>query len=85
MARKPEVFVRPLSDAEQQRLVGITRRTREPVRLRRAMIVQMSVQGRSVTSIAELTAFSQRYIREVIHAFNQHGFDALDPKWALQA
>lgn len=82
MARNPEVFVRPLTDAEQQRLIGITRRTREPVRLRRAMIVQMSVQGRSVSSIAELTAFSQRYIREVIHAFNEQGFDALDPKWS---
>ncbi len=82
MARRPDVFVRPLADAEQQRLVAITRRAREPVRLRRAMIVQMSAQGRSVATIAELTAFSQRYIREVIHAFNEQGFEALDPNGA---
>ncbi|MDP8970752.1 MAG: IS630 family transposase [Actinomycetota bacterium] len=82
MARRPEVFVRALTDQEQQRLVGITRRSRDPVRLRRAMIVQMSAQGRSVQDIAELTAFSERYIREVIHAFNDQGFAALDPKWS---
>ncbi|HVM00118.1 MAG TPA: IS630 family transposase [Egibacteraceae bacterium] len=82
MARKPEVFVRALTDEESQRLVGITRRSRDPVRLRRAMIVQMSTQGRSVPDITALTAFSDRYVREVIHAFNDKGFAALDPKWS---
>lgn len=82
MPRPPEVFVRALTDEENERLLGITRRTREPVKLRRAMIVQMSAQGRSVGDIAELTAFSERYIREVIHTFNEEGFAALDPKWS---
>lgn len=82
MARRPEVFVRPLADAEHQRLLAITRRSREPVRLRRAMIVQMSTQGRAVADIATLTGFSERYVREVVHAFNADGFAALDPKWS---
>jgi transposase len=80
--RSPEVFVRPLMDQEQPRLLKIARRTRDPVKLRRAMIVQMSSQGRSVTDIVAGTGFSERYVREVIHAFNEHGFEAFSPKWS---
>ncbi|MQA17689.1 MAG: hypothetical protein GEU78_19530 [Actinobacteria bacterium] len=60
MARRPEVFARPLTDEENHRLVGITRSTRAPVRLRRAMIVQMSAQARSVQDIAALTGSPRR-------------------------
>lgn len=80
MPRPPEVFVRALTDEENERLLGITRRTREPVKLRRAMIVQMSAQGRSVGDIAELTAFSERYIREVIHNVQRGGIRRAGPK-----
>lgn len=47
MARQPEVFVRSLEPDEAQRLVKITRTTRDRVRLRRAGIVPASVQGPS--------------------------------------
>ncbi|MDP8930319.1 MAG: hypothetical protein M3O70_17555 [Actinomycetota bacterium] len=46
MPRNPEVFVREPSDEEGQRLVRITRTSRDRVRLRRAMIVLASAQGR---------------------------------------
>jgi transposase len=82
VARRAEVFVHELAPDEAQRLVNITRRTRDRVRLRRAGIVLASVQGRSASEIAGMYAASPRYVREVIHAFNESGFAALDPKWS---
>jgi transposase len=82
MARQPEVFVRSLEPEEAQRLVRITRTTRDRVRLRRAGIVLASVQGRSASEAAAMFAMKPRYAREVIHAFNEKGFAALDPKWS---
>ncbi|MEV1296193.1 IS630 family transposase [Pseudonocardia sp. NPDC049635] len=82
MARQPEVFVRELDPAEAQRLVKITRTARDRVRLRRAGIVLASVQGRSAVEAAAMFAATAQYAREVIHAFNQQGFAALDPKWS---
>jgi transposase len=81
MARQPEVFVRELDPAEAQRLVKITRTARDRVRLRRAGIVLASVQGRSAAEAAAMFAATAQYAREVIHAFNDKGFAALDPKW----
>jgi transposase len=82
MARKPEVFVRELSPEEGQRLQRLTRRSRDPVRLRRATIVMASAQGRSVPDIAALFATTDGYVRRVVHDFNEQGFAALDPKWS---
>ncbi|WP_083275996.1 IS630 family transposase [Pseudonocardia sp. HH130630-07] len=82
MARQPEVFVRGLTPDEAQRLVRITRTARDRVRLRRAGIVLASVQGRTATEAAMMFAAKPQYAREVIHAFNQQGFAALDPKWS---
>ncbi len=76
MSRNPEVFVRELSDEEGQRLVRITRTSRNRVRLRRAMIVLASAQGRPASDIASLIQGTDDYVREVIHAFNQHGLAA---------
>src|SRR5687767_9175193 len=82
MARQPEVFVRALEPAEAQRLVKMTRTAKDRVRLRRAGIVLASVQGRSAADAAAMFAATTQYAREVIHAFNEQGFAALDPKWS---
>jgi transposase len=82
VARKPEVFVRPLSMEEGQKLQRITRTAKDPVKLRRAIVVLMSGQGQSVPDITSLMQISDDYVRDVIHAFNERGFDALDPKWS---
>lgn len=42
----------------------------------------MSAQGQSVKDITSLMQVSEDYVRDVIHAFNERGFDALDPKWS---
>ena len=82
MGRPPEVFVRPVTMTEGQRLQRIGRTARDPVKLRRAIVVLMSAQGQAVPDIAHLLDCSQEYVRGVIHAFNDIGFGALDPKWS---
>ncbi|WP_255695242.1 helix-turn-helix domain-containing protein [Actinomycetospora soli] len=82
MARPAGVFVRELSPSEAERLVKITRTTKDRVRLRRAGIVLASTQGRSASDAAAMFAMTAAYGREVIHAFNAQGFAALDPKWS---
>ncbi|MEV6968834.1 IS630 family transposase, partial [Hamadaea sp. NPDC051192] len=82
MPRRPEVFVRDLSMEEGQKLVRITRTAKDPVKLRRAIVVLMSAQGQSVAAIVGLMRCDDGYVRDVIHAFNQHGFGALNPKWS---
>jgi transposase len=82
LARPPEVFVRPVTMAEGQKLQRIGRTAKDPVRLRRSIVVLMSAQGQPAADIAHLLRVSPDYVRGVIHAFNERGFDALDPKWA---
>ncbi len=82
MARQPEVFVRSFEPEEARRLVRITRTTRVRIRLRRAGIVLASFQGRSAGGGGRNVRASARYAREVIHAFNESGFAALDPNGA---
>jgi transposase len=82
MGRSPEVFVRPVTMTEGRRLQRIGRTARDPVKLRRAIVVLMSAQGQGVPDIAHLLDCSQEYVRGVIHAFNDIGFGALDPKWS---
>ena len=54
MGRGPEVFVRPVTMAEGQRLQRIGRTAKDPVRLRRAIVVWMSAQGQAAADIAHL-------------------------------
>lgn len=54
MARPPEVFVRPITMAEGQRLQRIGRTTKDPVKLRRSIVVLMSAQGQPAADIAHL-------------------------------
>jgi transposase len=67
---------------EGRKIQRITRSAKDPVRLRRAIVVMMSGQGQSVPDITSLMQVSDDYVRDVIHAFNERGFDALDPKWS---
>src|SRR3954452_9995781 len=82
LARRPSVFVRPLSMDEGRKLQRISRTAKDPVRLRRAIVVMMSGQGQTVRDITSLLQVSDDYVRDVIHAFNERGFDALNPKWS---
>jgi transposase len=63
-----------------RRLVRIARTARDRVRLRRAGIALASAQGRSAPEIAMMFAAKEQTVRELIRAFNERGFAALDPK-----
>ena len=77
------VRARRLSDHEGQTLTQIVRRGRgSSIRVRRATIIMASASGTPVSAIARLVAADEDTVRDVIHAFNQRGLAALDPRWA---
>ena len=67
---------------EGRKLSRIIRTAKDPVKLRRAIVVLMSGQGQTVRDITSLMQVSADYVRDVIHPFNERGFDALNPKWS---
>ena len=77
------VRARRLSDQEGRRLQQIVRRGQHgSIRVRRAMIIMASASGTPVPAIARLVAADEDTVRDVVHAFNEKGLAALDPKWA---
>ncbi len=77
------VRARRLTDEEGRRLQQIVRRGKHgSVRVRRAMIIMASASGTLVPAIARLVAADEDTVRDMIHAFNQKGLAALDPRWA---
>jgi transposase len=77
------VRARRLSDEEGRRLQQIVRRGKHgSIRVRRAMIIMASASGTPVSAIARLVAADEDTIRDVVHAFNDKGLAALDPRWA---
>jgi transposase len=77
------VRARRLSEDEGRRLQQIVRRGRpNSVRFRRAMMIMASSSGTPVPAIARLVAADEDTVRDVIHAFNERGLAALDPRWA---
>ena len=77
------VRARRLSDDEGRRLQQIVRRGKGgSIRVRRATMILASAAGTPVPAIARLAAADEDTVRDVIHAFNQKGLAALDPRWA---
>ena len=58
---------------EGRRLQRVSRTAKDPVRLRRAIVVLMSGRGQAVRDIVSLLQVSPDYVRDVIHAFNERG------------
>jgi transposase len=77
------VRARRLSEDEGRRLQQIVRRGKHgSIRVRRALIIMSSASGTPVPAIARLVAADEDTVRDVIHAFNERGLAALDPRWA---
>lgn len=77
------VRARRLSEDEGRRLQQIVRRGRgSSIRVRRATMIMASASGTPVPAIARLVAADEDTVRDVIHAFNERGLAALDPRWA---
>jgi transposase len=77
------VRVRELTNEEGNRLLRILRRGKgSVVTWRRAQMVLLSAQGMDVVQIAKVAFTSEDRVREVIHNFNDDGFDSLYPRYA---
>src|SRR5205085_5530162 len=77
------VQVRSISNDEGNRLLRIVRRSSgSVVTWRRAQMVLLSAQGMDVAQIAKVAFTSPDRVREVIHNFNDDGFDSLYPKYS---
>jgi transposase len=75
--------VREITNDEGQRLLRIVRRdSGSVVRWRRAQMVLLSAQGMDAAAIAKVAFTSPDRVREVIHNFNDDGFDSLDARYS---
>jgi hypothetical protein len=71
VARRPEAFGRVLSMEEGRRQERITRTAKDPVKLRRAIVVMMSAQGQSGTTTCAMC--SMRSTSGASRRWTQHG------------
>jgi hypothetical protein len=77
------VRVREITNDEGNRLLRTVRRSSgSVVTWRRAQIFLRSARGMDKGMIAQVTFTSPDRVRDVIHNFNNDGFDSLRPKYA---
>jgi hypothetical protein len=75
--------VREITEGESNRVSKIVRRPSGSLVTRRwAQMVMPSEQGMDVAPLATVVFTSKDRVREVIHDFDDHGFDASYPKHA---
>ncbi len=77
------VRVREITNEEGNRLLRIVRRSSgSVVTWRRAQMVLLSAQGMDVAMIAKVAFTSPDRVREVLHNFNDDGFESLYPRYS---
>jgi hypothetical protein len=82
MGRSAEVFVRPVTMTEGQRLQRIGRTARDPVKLRRAIVVLMSAQGQAVPDIAHPAGLLPGVRARGDPRVQRHRVPGTGPKWS---
>ena len=75
------IRVREISDDEGNRLRRIVRHGQSAIEVKRAQVILASAQGFTPPKIAVIALMSEDYVRQLIHAFNLHGFSMLKPHW----
>jgi transposase len=78
------LYVRSLTAEERAGIEHLTR-SGDPVTCRRARVVWLSAQQQRVRQVVEATGLSERWVREVIHRFNQRGLASLSRRKATGA
>jgi transposase len=73
---RPRIFVRDLSEKEQQSLAAGLRSSDAFV-LRRSQILLASARGETAPRIAKFLSCDEQTVRHALHAFNQEGLAAL--------
>ncbi len=72
------IYVREISNEEHARLKNILRQSKDGVKVKRTQIVLASSQRMKVPEISRTLGFHRKYIEQIIHRFNDIGFDALE-------
>jgi len=80
MSRPSEVYVRPLTDEEQQWMPRIYHQTTDAMLKTHCHIILLSIQHYSVPQIAGLLFYSEDMVADTIHAFNQAGLQGIIPQ-----
>jgi hypothetical protein len=73
------LFVRPLEQGEMEFLAHLRKSRRQALR-QRAQILMASMVYTPVYQIALICQTDEAHVRRVIHAFNDFGFESLNPK-----
>lgn len=76
---KPPIFIRSLTTQELHQLRA-SLRSQEAFVLKRCQILLASAQGQTVPQIAGTLGYQPNNVRQIIHAFNQHGVVVLTPQ-----
>lgn len=74
--------MRELTDEEGMRLKRYLRTAKDPVIINRAHVVLASAQGMRVPEIARRYHYSRKWVRHIIHRFNEEGLEAIFPRYA---
>jgi len=76
------VRLRPITASEGRKLKALAERSSVGVTRSRAHIVWCAADGMTAPEIARRFGYDVKHVRLVIHAFNESGFLALEPKYA---
>src|SRR5438093_9929542 len=79
--RKPSVFVRDLGQGEGQLLKRMSRTAKHFATRQRAQILLASGTGMAPADIARALSTDESHVRKVIRAFNEEGFESLNPRY----
>lgn len=81
MGRRPSEFVRPVTMDEGRKFHRISRTAKDPVKLRRAIVVLMSAQGQTVKDITALMQVGEATPAMTSTPSASGGLTRWNPKW----
>ncbi len=76
------IYVRELTAEEGNKLKKYLRNGNNSVTINRSHMILASAQGMRVPEISKRYHYSKRWIREIIHQFNDKGLEAIFPHYA---
>src|SRR2546430_10005274 len=80
MSRPSEVYVRPLTEEDQQWVQRIYHHTTDAMLKTHCHIILLSLQHYSGPQIAALLFYSEDMVADIIHAFNRTGLQGILPQ-----
>ncbi len=72
------VRVRDIANSEGNKLMDIVRHGKDPIEMKRAQVVLSGIRAKKDSRHSPMTP---DYVRDLIHLFNEEGFEMLKPHW----